>query len=297
MNQRITVLINEAGGTAKHAQAVADLRSLLAARLPEADVEMIGAGGDLTARVKAACAAGAQIVAAAGGDGSLNAAAQPLVGTDIRLGVLPFGTFNHFAHDLGVPIDLPAAVDLLSQGTARRVDVGAVNDRYYLNNASLGLYPELVELREHASRALSKPLRLVSATWQLIRKAKPLSIEIEEGGEWSQSRIWLIFVGNNFYHLGIFRPRYRTRLDAGKLDIFEVRARRRSDITHVVLSAFRRSFRLHNLVHRELAAITVRAAGAGRYAIAFDGEVVEMAPPFIFRSVPQALWVIAPPPP
>lgn len=297
MDLQTTVLINAAGGTAKDPQALADLQALLASQLPEASVEPVRQGGDLTERARAACAQGARVVAVAGGDGSLNAVAQALVGTDVRLGVLPFGTFNHFAHDAGVPLNLPRAVDLLRSGAARRIDVGAVNDRYFLNNASLGLYPELVKLREHESRALSKPLRLLEATWQIARTAKPLPLQIDDPGRHQQVRVWLIFVGNNFYHLGIFSGHHRTRLDAARLDVFEVRARRRVGIARVLLHALRTGLRLRNMVHRELTTLTVRAVDAAHPPVAFDGEVADMPGPFTFRSVPQSLWVVAPPAP
>src|SRR6476620_1140710 len=131
----ITVLINPKGGTAKGANAVENLQQLLAARLPQARVEVVPRGDQLTDRARAACADGSEIVAAAGGDGTLSAVSQALVGSDVRLGVLPFGTRNHFALDVGVPLDLGQAVDLLASGTARRIDVGAVNDSYFINNA------------------------------------------------------------------------------------------------------------------------------------------------------------------
>src|SRR5262249_40357442 len=123
--------------------AIADLRHLIAEQLPQATVELLHSGDRLTERARAACTAGAEAVAVAGGDGSLNAAAQALVGTNVRLGVLPFGMRNHFARDMGIPLDLAQAVDLLGSDAARRIDVGCVNDRYFLNNASIGLYPEL----------------------------------------------------------------------------------------------------------------------------------------------------------
>src|SRR5262245_41207879 len=99
------IFINAAGGSAQSGGAVDRLRELLTARLPQASVVVLPSGDQLTQRARAAVDAGARVVAVAGGDGSLNAVAQALVGTDTRLGVLPFGTRNHFARDIGVPID------------------------------------------------------------------------------------------------------------------------------------------------------------------------------------------------
>lgn len=294
--QSTTVLINEDGGTAQRKNAVADLQQLLAERLPEACVEVLPPRADLTARAKAACAAGAQIVAVAGGDGSLNAVAQALVNTDTRLGVLPFGTFNHFAHDLGVPLDLTAAVELLANGHERCIDVGAVNDHYFLNNASIGLYPELVELRELETRALPKPIRFLRAAAKITRHAKPITTTIQYGDHSEQQPIWLIFVGNNQYHLGIFQLGRRTEFDTGQLDVFVVRARRRVGVVRVVVNTLRGKVRRHQLNHIISEAITVQPLHTARCEVAFDGEVKQMAAPFVFRSVPQALRVIAPHP-
>src|SRR5690349_12736462 len=115
----ITVLINPKGGTAQGKNAVANLLQLLEARLPQASIDVVPRGDQLTERARAACHAGAEIVAAAGGDGTLSAVAQALVGSNVRLGVIPFGTRNHFARDVGVPLDLGQAVGLLGGGAAR----------------------------------------------------------------------------------------------------------------------------------------------------------------------------------
>src|SRR5262249_49320877 len=117
----MTVLINPGAGTAQGQNAVSGLQHLLAECLPQATVEVVARGGDLTERARAACVAGARVVVAAGGDGTLCAVAQALVGADVRLGVLPFGTRNHFARDVGVPVDLKQAAALLRTDIVRRI--------------------------------------------------------------------------------------------------------------------------------------------------------------------------------
>src|SRR6185436_16894743 len=173
----IAVLINPKGGTAQGKNAVADLQQLLATRLPQAQVEVVQHGDQLTERAQAARSAGAEVVAAAGGDGTLSAVAQALVGSSVRLGVIPFGTRNHFARDLKVPLDLGQAVDLLASGTARPIDVGAVNGAYFINNASVGIYPELVDLRDRGIWPQSKRRRTFVAALKLVFEAKPIPIQ------------------------------------------------------------------------------------------------------------------------
>jgi YegS/Rv2252/BmrU family lipid kinase len=287
----ITVLINPSGGTASDPHAIPNLQRLLAEHLPQASVEVVDHAGDLAERARAACAAGARVVAAAGGDGTLNAVAQVLVRTDVRLGILPFGTRNHFARDVGVPVDLAQAVALLGTDTMRRIDVGQVNNHYFLNNASIGLYPELVHLREQEAKSLSKALRLLLATVQLIRRARPIAIELCYADQCVREPIWLVFVGNNSYHLGVFRAGQRTRLDSARLDVVVVPARR----WRLVRLALQRSdAHLRHVVRAEVESTMVQVLNTTSCSVACDGEALKMTPPFAFRSVPGALWVVAP---
>jgi len=153
----MTVLINPRSGATHRRNAVSGLQQLLATQLPWATVEVLEPGSDPTDRTRAAIATGARVVVAAGGDGTVSAVAQALVGTPVALGVLPFGTLNHFAQAVGVSRHLPSAVGQLAISPVRCVDVGAVNDRFFVNNASIGLYPELVRLRAQRGATLAHP--------------------------------------------------------------------------------------------------------------------------------------------
>ena len=88
------------------------------------------------------------MVVAAGGDGTVNAVASALAGSDMPLGIFPLGTFNHFARDIGIPLGPEAAAKVIATGHPKRVDVGEVNDRIFVNNSSLGVYPDIVRERE-----------------------------------------------------------------------------------------------------------------------------------------------------
>src|SRR5690242_2028222 len=113
------------------------------------------------------------IVIVGGGDGSVGTAASVLAGSEIPLGILPLGTRNHFARDLGVPLDLEGAVRLIASGLSDRIDVGEVNGRVFLNNSSLGIYPHLVAERDRygrrPARSLAVALALCRVLWRLPR--------------------------------------------------------------------------------------------------------------------------------
>ena len=290
----ITVLINPKGGTAKGANAVENLQQLLAARLPQARVEVVPRGDQLIDRARAACADGAEIVAAAGGDGTLSAVSQALIGSDVRLGVLPFGTRNHFALDVGVPLDLEQAVDLLASGTARRIDVGAVNDAYFINNASIGLYPQLVYLRDQGTWPPSKMLRTYTTVFKLALVAKPIPHQLQAAHLNMQRMVWMIFVGNNSYNMGIYDTGRRAALDTGQVEIVAVPARSRWTLWRLIMNAVEGHTRPRYVqriaTERADVLLPVEINNAD---VALDGEIRRMDGPLVIRSVPQSLWVVA----
>ena len=113
-----------------------------------------------------------ELVVAGGGDGTLSAVAAALVGTDTALGVLPMGTLNHFAKDLGIPLKLEKAVQTLFTGKIARVDVGEVNGRIFLNNSSIGFYPRIVQARKREQRrGRSKWVAFAQAAATVFRKS------------------------------------------------------------------------------------------------------------------------------
>src|SRR5919198_133481 len=113
-------------------------------------------GAELGELTKHAIAAGAKLVVAAGGDGTVSTVAGALAGTAAALGVIPLGTLNHFARDLGIPLDIAAAVVNTLQGRPHLIDAGEVNGRLFLNNSSIGLYPAMVYRRAKQQRRLGR---------------------------------------------------------------------------------------------------------------------------------------------
>src|SRR5439155_15163527 len=128
----------------------------------------------------AAVEAGCRILVAGGGDGTVNALAGAVVGRDVRFGVLPLGTLNHFAKDLGIPLDLAAAVDVVLDGRVQSVDVGEVNGRVFINNTSIGVYPRIVELRNrHRGSGMAKWAAALWATLAVLLHPPLLGVRIQ----------------------------------------------------------------------------------------------------------------------
>src|SRR3954447_8883537 len=157
---RVSVLLNRGGGAVAADPKIADK---VAAALTKAgiapDVQLI-AGDTCEVRCKALAERGDALVIVGGGDGTISAAASALIGTKTRLGILPLGTLNHFARDLGIPTDLNEAAKLIAGGKQRRVDVAEMNDRIFINNSAIGLYPLMVIDRDVQRKRLGRSKRL-----------------------------------------------------------------------------------------------------------------------------------------
>ncbi|MFG2449449.1 bifunctional phosphatase PAP2/diacylglycerol kinase family protein [Streptomyces sp. NPDC048512] len=296
LGRGLVVFVNGHAGAGAPAPAMppADrLRDLL----PEADLVERGADGDFAALLteaadRAAEAGGA--LGVCGGDGSVNAAARAAAERGLPLAVFPGGTLNHFALDVGVP-DFESTAVAVGGGEAVAVDLGAARpgtggDLRFLNTFSIGLYPELVRIREHLEPRWGKWPAAAMALARVLRTARP--IELELNGR--PRRLWLLFAGNGRYVPEGFAPSYRPRLDDGLLDLRLVAAERRLARTRVVASALVGALR-HSRVYDAEHVPWVELSGiSGTDTLAYDGEVAPGAAALRLEKEPRALVVYRP---
>ncbi len=237
------------------------------------------------------------MVVAGGGDGTINAVAAQLADTGVSLGVLPLGTLNHFAKDAGIPLELDAAIAAIANGVRRRVDVGEVNDRIFLNNSSLGLYPDIVRDREKQQSRLGrgKWLAALWATIGALRRFPFLSVRLtmDDGSDHARSTPF-VFIGNNAYTMEGFNVGARPALDRGELSLFVAQRPGRLGLIRLGWCALwgrlaqERDFDVLSAKNLE---IDTRHK---RIRVATDGEVTVMLTPLRYRIRPGALWVIVP---
>ena len=237
---------------------------------------------------------GARTILVGGGDGTLSRVAALLLERDAALGILPLGSFNHFARDLGIPLGLDAAVRTALGGASRRIDVGEVNGRVFLNNASLGLYPSFVRLREQGgARGPTRWLVRLRAAVRALRRRKEIVVRIRVGEASTVHRTPIVMVANNEYRATGLELGTRPSLSGGRLAIYIVKGGGRR---HVLRLAWRM---LTNRVRDELEVVLAEAATLEsrrpRIHVASDGDVQLMAPPLEFRIRPAALQVLLPP--
>lgn len=240
------------------------------------------------------------IVVAAGGDGTINCVAQAVLGSGCRFGVLPRGTFNYFARTHGIPPDLDGALQVLLAEDAVDVRVGRLNDRIFLVNASLGLYPELLEEREAWKQQFgrSRLVALAAGIKTLLRGHRSLRLTIEQGGQQRQVRTPTLFVGNNALQMEQVGVPQAPAIDAGRLaGVMLQPVGRGTMLALLARGAFGQLGAADQVLHFDFDRLTVtaRAFGASRIKVATDGEVFWMPLPLRFDVAPDALALIRPP--
>lgn len=266
--------------------------------LPDARIHLLQHGDDVGALCKAFIADGATCIVAAGGDGTVNAVASHLVGTPTVLGVLPMGTLNHFARDVGVGRDVPAALQVLAEGHVLPVDVASVNDRVFVNNSSIGLYARMVEIRERYEQHLGKWRALAYAATMVLRRAEATVVDLSSQASTERIHTYMLFVGNNQYELDLLHLGQRAKLDAGELCCFILEGGRRISLLPHVFRYLRNHHPDRRLFRSLLTTeLTVRVAGRRAIEVACDGEVFRLTTPLRYRALPKALRVVAPLPP
>ena len=294
---RIPVLLNRGGGALSADPTLADrARHSLKAAGFDAKVELID-GGDCEVRSRAVAERGDPLLIVGGGDGTISAAASALVGTGTKLGILPLGTLNHFARDLGIPADLDEAARLIASGRERRVDVGEMNGRLFINNSAIGLYPLMVIDRDRQQEKLgrSKRLALVVASLRTLMRFNhhrlTLTVNDDRTGRVDTP---LLFVGNNDYRIDMGAPGQRERIDQGELCVLVMRKKTRRGFLAASLRAFIGRSRPDDMVRLEGVERLRVAVPRTRLVVSLDGEVVSGEPPLDYRIRKKALRVIAP---
>ena len=262
----------------------------------EAQIHVLKPDEDIADAVDRLLDAGAEAIVAGGGDGTINAVASRLLGREVTLGVLPLGTLNHFARDLGIPFELDAAVKIIADHHVVTTDVGEVDDRIFLNNSSIGLYPRIVTEREDAQRhlGLGKWPALARATWHALRHPSSFNAVVCVDGEEIERRTPFIFVGNNCYVLEGFGLGRRACLDDGVLSLNVLRPKSALGFLWLGLrSLLGIGSHAGDFDHFEAEHFEIRAQ-RGDEEVAIDGEVTRMASPMRYRIRKRALRVFAP---
>jgi YegS/Rv2252/BmrU family lipid kinase len=297
MDVRVPVIVNATSGTQRGSEFSTDLANRFKSTNVDADIRLIEPG-NLAAELQRAVAHAPDRIVVGGGDGTVGAAASTLVGTDVALGILPLGTLNHFAKDLHIPLDLDSAVQTIAGGHRLKVDVGSVNGRYFLNNSSLGLYPEVVADRDALRQRLgrTKWRAFASAAVTVFRRYPWLHVRIDVAGTELARRTPFVFVGNNRYEMEGFGIGRRAHLDAGVVSLYVANRTGRLGLLRLAFRALFNSLRQAKDFDMTTAASIQVETHHKQLLVANDGELCWMRTPLQYRVLPAALSVIVPAP-
>lgn len=295
------VLLNGGAGVLSGSDPVPDIARLFSDHGVRANVRLLPDGCQLQAATQQALASRPEVIVAGGGDGTLSTVAGVLAGSGVALGILPLGTLNHFAKDAGIPLGLAAAVETVCRGRVTKVDVGRVNGRVFINNSSLGLYPEVVDKRDELRRQAGHgqlrhgkwPASVWAAFW-VFRRFLFLRVRIHLDGEILDRRTPLVFIGNNRYDLEGLRLGSRDRLDEGRLSVYIIRRTGRLGLialaVQLLLGRVRQSREFESLQAIRIEITTRRRS----IRVATDGEVNRLATPLCYEADPGALSIVVP---
>jgi YegS/Rv2252/BmrU family lipid kinase len=296
MDTDCLVLVNAKSGGGHPDGDAGDLAARFAAAGLRADLRVLEPEDDIGGLVRDALQRGVRLVVGGGGDGTINQVASALADSEARLGVLPLGTLNHFAKDLGLPLDVDEAIAVIAAGNTAPVDAAEVNDRLFLNNSGIGLYPDVVKERESQQRRLGRG-KWLAFTWACVaalRRFPFLHVRVQAEGKTLEHRSAFVFVGNNCYEMEGLRIGERAALDQGRLSLYLSRDTGRLGLFALALRAlFGRLAGAPGLASLAASELTIETHHA-ELDVSVDGEVQRMRTPLRYRSRPGALTVCVP---
>ena len=292
----IVVIVNAGSGGGNDQALVNRLAGHFQTAGLHAEIELARGGDEIVAAVGNAIARRPRLIVAGGGDGTVSTVAAALVDTGIVFGVLPLGTLNHFARDLGIPLELADAVAVLARGETGRVDIGEVNGRIFVNNSGLGLYPDIVRDRERQQKRLGRGKWLAFA-WAMLaalRRYPFLVVTLVVDGKEVVRKTPFVFIGNNEYRMEGFAIGERSGMDDGMLSLYVAQRPGRLRLLQLAIRALTGRLRQARDFDAILATDIVVRSKKKRLRVAADGEVTVMAPPLHYRIRPASLIVMRP---
>jgi diacylglycerol kinase family enzyme len=293
----VVAIINARAGGGHARQLAEHITRQFASHGLHAIVHLAESGQAMLEHARDAVRDGVDIIAVGGGDGSVNAVASVLIATPgSTLGVLPLGTLNHFAKDLNIPLVLEEAIANIATGRRLKVDSGEVNGIAFINNSSLGLYPDIVREREKQQARLGrgKWLAFSWAAMGALRRYPFLRVRMRIDDQDHWRRTPFVFIGNNEYLMSGLDIGKRSSLTGGQLSLYVCHRTGRLGLLRLAINAlFGRLHEAHDFDVLSATDMLIETRGK-RIRVATDGEVTVLQTPLQYRIRPASLSVIVP---
>lgn len=294
---KIYAVVNQGSGQDKNcAELKRDLVELFNSHNLDAKVSVAESGEHLLKMAKEAAESDAEIVCAGGGDGTMSAVSAEVFKHKKTLGILPLGTLNHFSKDLKIPQDLREAVKVIAENHTQMIDAAEVNGQIFVNNSSIGIYPQIVKIREMQQKHLgrSKWLAAFSAALTVLQRNTFFYVKLEIDSRKYDRRTPFVFVGNNQYKMNFLDIGTRDTLDDGNLSVYLLhKSNRRGLLMLIIRAAFGQLREAEDFEEINTPEIVVETRRP-ETLVAFDGEVQTMKTPLSYKIHPRSLRVIVP---
>src|SRR3954468_18226635 len=283
------VVINETAGSGERAD---DVEKELREALAKVDVIRCGEGGDIEDCLREA-AKHAKVLGVMGGDGTVNCAASIALEAQLPLAVVPGGTLDHFAGEIGIT-ELADVIEAVRAGSAVEISVGSADpdghDLFFLNTFALGVYPELVKEREKHEKRLGKWPAMALAMARVLRGADAVFVEVDG----QPRRLWTLFAGNGHYHPAGFAPSWRERLDDDCIDVRLIDADHKLSRLRLIAAVLSGRLGKSSVYEQRLVGSLPIRSRQGGLRLARDGEVAEGPGHLTLRAAASKLVVYLP---
>lgn len=292
--QRVVVLVNASAGSAHDGEAIAAAAATAFSGAQWSATTIVAESEDISASFAEAARLRPTLLVVAGGDGTIRGAASVCLRIGAKLGIIPLGTMNLLAKDLGVALDPLAAAEALPQGVTRRIDVGEVNGRIFLHSSTIGIVPRLGIERERTRRDPRAWPGAISRVGRTLTSATPLSVSIEAEGRSVRAKTFALAVSCNPITASGLSPLSRPSVDGGKLAIYVSKHRGRLGLIRLLVSIGSGQWALDpNIVDATLSRVVV-GARQETVPVSNDGEIEIMHLPLEYTVRSRALDVVVP---
>lgn len=293
-----TVIINGNAGVLieEDQKSVLDqIRGAFANEGIDVDIQVL-TGDALGAAIETAGKSKTDRIIIGGGDGTVNAGASKAAATGKILGILPMGTLNLYARELGIPLDLGEAVQVLIRGEVRNVDYAEINGNLYLCNSMIGILPPLMEQREKlrgapAWQRYGSLLRMIA---RLLKRNPRFYIKMHMAGKTREMKVRGVVVCNNEYHDAHSLLPHPTPLDAGKLTVYLTRDPTRRGMLMIALRVFLGTWEKERDIQEYTTSKVIISARRKQVTTVTDGEILTQKPPLTYQIIPRGLRVMMP---
>lgn len=296
---QVTVILNSGANSEERASLAKSVIHAFQEAGKEVSIVTIQPGKDLVEQCKIHVAHAKQssgVIVGAGGDGTINTVASLCYREGVILGIIPLGTFNYFARELGIPTTIPEAVHVIATGLSKPVSIGLVQDHIFLNNASFGLYRNIIRQREQASSRFGR-IRIIaflSAVYTLLQDQKAFSIKIHSDIQQTWHTTPMVFVGNNTLQLENLGMDVAECTKQDKLAIVIMKRVTRWHMLRFLFRGLIRNLKDASNLEEFCADSFIVETHHKALELVVDGEIVRCTTPLEFRVEKHALRVLVP---